>query len=91
MKPLLLALNLVCGGDAVTTHVALAHGAAEVLLPSQRPWMTTMMIAGESAGMSLGLSWLDRRHHPKAARVLGWTVVGIRGAVVLSNLRQLAK
>lgn len=91
MKPLLLALNLICGADATTTHVALAHGAREVSLPTQNRWMATAMVAGESAGMSYGLIWLDKTQHPKLARGLGWTAVAIRGVIVVNNIHQLRR
>ena len=90
MTPLLLALNLLCGADATTTQVALRHGAREITLPTQNPWAATALLASESAGMSYGLLSLNRQH-PRLARVIGWTAVGIRAAVVAHNVRELRK
>lgn len=90
MKPLLLVLNLTLGADAATTHYALTHGAHELVL-SQRPLITDAIVAGQAVGTSLALAWLDRRKHPKAARIVGWSFVAVRGAVVVSNLRQVGK
>ena len=91
MKPFVLVLNLLCAGDAATTHVALSRGATEWVLPTQSPWMSTALIAGEAGGLSGALVWLDRRQHPKAARALAIAAIGIRAAVIANNLHQLRK
>lgn len=87
MKPLLLILNLTLGADAASTHYALNHGAHELIL-SQNPWKTDAIVASEAAG----LNWLLlKARNKKAAKIIGWAFVGVRGAIVASNLRQIHK
>lgn len=89
MKPLLLTLNLLLGADATTTHYALNHGAHEFML-SQNPVVNDVILAGQAVGVSYELQWLNKKH-PKIAKVLGWSFVGVRGAIVVNNLRQIQK
>lgn len=91
MKPLLLILSLTYGADATTTHVAFARypqQTHEQLLPTQSPWLIDGLIAGQAVGISVGLTKLDQTH-PTLARVIGWTLVGVRAYAVGSNVRQL--
>ena len=92
MKPILLALNLLCSADAATTHYAIHKGLAhEVVWPSQNPYVLDSIAAAEAGATSATTLWLDRRHHPKMARIVGWTAIGIRGAIVVSNFHQIRK
>lgn len=90
MKPLILTFVLSCGADAALTHRGLATGTQrELLLPSQHPYATDAMIAAQAAGGSWALLWLDRHKHPKAARIVGWTLTGLRLGAVAWGLHQL--
>jgi hypothetical protein len=90
MTHLLLTLNILLGADAATTHGILSRGGREVLLPTQNVWAIDGIVAAEGVGMSYGLSKLAVEH-PKLAKGLTWTLIGVRGAIVASNLRQLGK
>lgn len=92
MKPLLLVLNFLCAADATETHIALASGQIrERVIPSQNPYVVDGVLAGTAASASVGLHWLDTHEHPRIARILGWTFIGIRTSTVLYNARQLSK
>ncbi len=90
MKPLLLTFNLLCGADAATTHYGLTHGAREIVL-SQNPWVDDAAVAGGAITATYGLLWFDAHEHPKLARVLAWTAIGIRAAAVANNVYQIRK
>jgi hypothetical protein len=86
MKPLLLSIFLSCGADATSTHLALTHGAHELVLPSQNPWVIDGIVAGESAAIAFGLHRLHKTH-PKLAKALGWSIVGMRSSIAAYNFR----
>lgn len=77
-------------GDAVTTHLARARGARELNPLGRGPlWLDD----GIKAVQTVGVLWLLHRlsgGHPRAARVLEWSINAGMGVVVGSNLRQLA-
>jgi hypothetical protein len=91
IKFLLVSLVAVHAGDAITTHVGLASGRAQEVIMTQQGVMNDAIIGAELLAESAGLTWLVRQGHPKAARILGWTIVGLRGSVVAWNTRQLAR
>ena len=90
MTHLLLTLNILMGADATTTHVMLNRGGREVLLPTQNPWAINGIVAGEATAMTFGLTTLSKEH-PKLAKTLTWTLIGVRGAIVAHNVRELRK
>ena len=89
MKELILTFNLLCGADTVSTHIVLHQGGHEFVLPSQNPWVIDGMVAGQAVLGSYALTRLDRNGHPKLARVIGWTLVGIRAVAVVHNVGQI--
>ena len=91
MKPLILTFWVLCGADAGTTHYALKHGAVEVVLPAQNPFVVDGIITGEAIAGSWVLHSLNRRGHARLARVVGWTLVGIRAYAVVHNVHELRK
>ena len=90
MRPLLLTYALLCGADAASTHVMLNRGGQELWLPTQNPWAIDAIVGGQAVAAGLMLSWLDKHEHPKAARIIGWSIVGVRAVVVAHNLGQFA-
>lgn len=88
MKPLLLTWWLICGADATTTHMGMARGYEERWLPASNPWVVDGMVAGQAALGTFAVRRLNRTH-PRAARVLGWTLVGVRMFAVVHNVGQL--
>lgn len=90
MKALLITFNLLCGADATTTHAILTRGGREVLLPTQNPWVVDGVVTGEAFAASKSLQVLSRTH-PKTARIIGWSLVGLRSVVVVNNVHQLRK
>ena len=91
MKTILFGIWLTCGSDAATTHYALTQrNAKEVVMPTQNPYAIDGIVAGEAALTSLGLYHLNRKH-PSIARVVGWSMIALRGAVVVHNVEQLRK
>ncbi len=88
MKPLLIVYALISGADATTTHVARIQGAREAWLPSQNVWVLDGIIAGHTAASAWGLVALNARH-PRLAKIIGWSVVGVKVGVVAHNAREL--
>lgn len=90
MKPLLIVFGLTCAGDPITTHHILTHGGTEVWLPTQNPAAASAISAGTCIAGLVSLHGLSK-DHPKAARILGWTLVGLRGSIVASNVTQIRR
>lgn len=90
MKELLFALNAVLAADAASTHAVLARGGREVMMPSQNPYVIHGLVAGQAVGLTWGLRQAERSH-PKGARIVGWTIVALRAAVVVHNVNQLRR
>jgi hypothetical protein len=91
MKTILLGVWLSFGSDAAATHYAITQRAArEVLIPTQSPWALDGIVAGEAALTSLGLYHLNH-NHPKAAKLIGWSIIGLRSVVVYHNVNELRK
>ena len=90
MKPLILTWVLMCGADAATTSAILNGGGREMVLPTQNPWVASAIIGGQATVGAITLSKLAIRH-PKLARWVGWTIVGIRATAVVYNSNQLSK
>jgi hypothetical protein len=88
MKPLLVVWGLTCAGDPITTHHILTHGGREAWLPTQSPVLATSISAGTCVAGLVSIAHLAK-DHPKAAKIVGWTLVGLRGSVVLSNIHQI--
>lgn len=86
MKPLILIFNLLCGADAATTHIALTHGAREVLLPTQNPWIVDGIVAGQAVATS---TIVHRRGKTRGITILTWIAIGARGVAVANNIYQL--
>jgi hypothetical protein len=85
-KPLSIALGCTFAADAASTHYLLQNGGHEMVLTQNR-YVNDAIIAGEAAGVTEGLLHLYRQH-PRAATIVGWTIVGIRGAIVAHNVNQ---
>jgi 3-polyprenyl-4-hydroxybenzoate decarboxylase len=90
MKIMLIVLNLTFGADATTTHYALKHNGTEVIIPSQNPFVVDGAVAAESLSTSLMLIKINK-NHPKAAKLIGWSIIGARGFVVAHNINELRK
>lgn len=91
MKTLLFGVWLTLGADASTTHYALAtQQGTEVVIPSQNPYVIDAIVVGEATAATLELQ-LHKHRHPKVAKILGWTIIGIRAAVVVHNITELRK
>jgi hypothetical protein len=91
MKIILFGIWMTCSADAVTTHIGLNQGAREVVMPSQNPFILDSIGVSEAAVSSLGIVWLNKHKHPKAARILGWSIIAARGFVVYHNINELRK
>ena len=91
MKELLLTYTLLCGADAGLTHYGLAQGyTREAWLPTQNPWVIDGLVAGQATLAGWALS-KQAKTHPKVARVIAWTIIGIRAGAVAWNVHQLVK
>lgn len=90
MNPLLLTLALLNGADSALTSHVIARGGREALLPSQSPIVLGAICVGETGAEAWGLTKLAVSH-PKAAKVVGWALVGVRAGIVASNLHQAAR
>ena len=90
MKILLFGVWLSLSGDATSTTIAIHRGAKEALIPSQNVYVIDGIIAAEGGGMTAGLLRLNREH-PKAAKIIGWSIVAMRAYVVEHNVEQLRK
>jgi hypothetical protein len=87
---MLIVLNLTFGADATTTHYALKHNGTEVIIPSQNPFVVDSFVGAESLSTSIMLVKLNK-NHPKAAKLIGWSIIGARGFVVYHNINELRK
>lgn len=87
MKPLLIALAIAHGADAVTTLTAMQGGAHEgnPLLPRQ-PVALVAVIAAETIVQLVVLERLSRQH-PTLARNLGLVAFGVESSAAGWNLR----
>lgn len=85
MKPLLITLALAHGADVGTTVYGLGHGATEVVLPTQNPAVISAIVAGEYSLEAFVLARLNTSGHAKLARMVGWTLVGVRGSIAAHN------
>ena len=88
--PVRIAWGAACAADAATTVVGLTHGLREVVLPTQNPTLAASLVAAECVAIDRGLTTLAVGH-PKVARWLGISATVLRGWVVTSNLRALAR
>lgn len=63
MKPLLLAFNLLCGADSLTTHVALHSGHFhEAVVPfGQNPWVLDATNAAQCTAVTVLTPKLPRK------------------------------
>ena len=80
----LAAWLTACGGDAVTTHVALTRGAYEKNL-TQSPVINDALIAGQAVGVTLLLKNLHKTH-PKLATGIGIAATTWRFRAVHNNV-----
>lgn len=90
MGSLLLAFNLLIGGDIATTHYGLTHGAHEMIIPSQNPWVVDAVLVSEAVGGSIALHHVGKQHQ-KLATWIAVAAIGVRGAVVAHNIAVLRK
>lgn len=84
LKPLLLTFQLLCVGDAVSTHVILDHGGHEIIFPTQNPWAIDGLVAGQAVAVSYVFSKTDTRH-PKLTRVALGGLIAVRVFAVIHN------
>lgn len=85
MKPLLITLALAHGADVGTTVYGLSRGAREAFLPTQNPTAIAAIVSTECAVEAWAVHSLNAQGHPKLARVIGWTLVGVRGSIAAHN------
>lgn len=90
MKTMLVVLALSHGADLGSTLVGLKHGAHEIVLPTQSPVAISVIVGAELGVESYGLLKLSREH-PRAAKVIGWSIVGFRTTIAIHNVNQLRK
>ncbi len=90
MKLMLLFVNLTFGADVATTSYGLKHNASEALIPSQNIYILDGIAASEGLSVSLALIKLNK-NHPKASKVLGWSLIAARGFIVAHNVNELRK
>lgn len=89
MKPILLTLALLHGGDLATTQVVLSQGGVErnPLVPQQRAGNLLVGSAASVADLWV-LSKLNQKH-PKLAKTIGIVAIGVEGWAVQHNARQI--
>jgi len=89
-KILLGAWLSACSADATTTHIALNHGAREVLL-TQNPWINDGIVAGVALS-GVGINHVLRREgHPRMAIVTMLAITAMRSAVAIHNARVIGE
>jgi hypothetical protein len=81
---------LTCGGDTATTVHILRTGGVETWLPTQNPAAAGAIAGGTCVAGMHGVSKLAETH-PKAAKVVGWSLVAFRGSIVYHNLDQIRR
>ena len=72
------------GGDAVSTHVALNHGAHELVM-TQNPAVDDILIGGQAVGGAILLARLHKTH-PKTAIVAGILAGSFRAYITYHNV-----
>jgi hypothetical protein len=90
MGKLLFCGWLAFGADATTTHIGLVAGQTRELILTQSPWTNDAILGGEAIAWTWGLRKLARTH-PRAARLVGWSMVAARGIIVAHNVGELRK
>lgn len=86
MKPLLITLALLRGGDIATTHNILAHGGVE-----QNPLMSQSQAVNTAiTGAELGGLYAWSRRHPTSAHIIAWVGIVAEGVAVHHNARVIA-
>lgn len=88
MKTLMIVWGLTCGGDALTTHHILSTGGREVWLPTQNP-MAAATVAGGTCAIGMPTTYKLSKTHPRAAQIVGWSVVALRGSIVAHNMNAI--
>lgn len=87
---LFVAWASVCAGDATTTAYILNTGGREAWLPTQHAGAAAA-IAGGTCLVGIPAIHNLSKTHPKAAKVIGWSIVAVRGSIVASNLQQIRR
>lgn len=90
MKALLIVWGLTCGGDAGTTAYILRTGGVETWLPTQNPAIAATVAGGTCVAGIPGIERLSKVH-PRAAKIIGWSVVTLRASIVAHNAEQIYK
>lgn len=92
MKPLLITLNLLTAVDAGMTHHAIVNrGFVEIGMPFQNPYVLEGFGAGVTISESIMINTLNKRNHKKAARIIVWSLIAARSAVIIHNVNELRK
>lgn len=77
--------------DGVTTHIVLARGGREALLPTQNLLVIDATLVGQAAFIDWAARKVRALGYPKAATVFQWSLIAVRGSIVASNIRQMRK
>ena len=75
------------GADAVSTHVALNHGAHELVM-TQNPAVDDILIGGQAVGGAIFLARLHKTH-PRTAVVVGVVAGSFRAYIAYHNIQAI--
>jgi hypothetical protein len=82
-----LTFGTLQGADLATTHAALRRGAVETNAIMRQPLPVQIAIkAGATAAL---VAW--SRKHPKAGKIVVWSLNGLYAGIVIHNARTAAR
>lgn len=89
MKPILLTLSLLHGGDLATTQVVLSQGGVErnPFVPQQRAG--NLLVGSAASVADIYLLHKISEKHPKVAKTIGLIAIGAETWAVAHNARQI--
>jgi hypothetical protein len=89
VKGLLIAFNILCGGDSASTHVFINRGIREAVLPTQNPYAIHGIMAAKATGVSLASEFVKKRGNKKIAAAILIAGIVVEGYAVQHNVRAM--
>jgi len=91
MNPLLLTLAILHGADVATTQVVLKQGGIELnpVVPQQRA--ANLLVGSAASAADVWILHKLSAKHPKLAKAIAFTAIGVEGWAVAHNATQIQR